>query len=73
MTEFITRVCHAKNEFEIIIKTDNEEHFEAAQWFARRLIDHAKPFPMPPDNYGWIPGAVRTMEGSADNGQPDLP
>ena len=42
MTEFITR-SYGKKEFEVIIKTDNEEHYEATQDFARRLIDHAKP------------------------------
>ena len=42
MTEFITRNYGSK-EFEVIIKTDNKEHYEATQDFARRLIDHAKP------------------------------
>jgi hypothetical protein len=42
MTEFITR-NYGQTEFEIIIKTDNKEHYEAAENFARRLIDHAKP------------------------------
>lgn len=43
MTEFITRVCHAEESYEVIIKTDSADHYEATQAFARRLIDHAKP------------------------------
>lgn len=43
MTEFITRCCHAEKSYEVIIKTDSEEHYKATQDFARRLIDHAKP------------------------------
>lgn len=42
MTEFITR-DYAQKEFEVIIKTDRKEHAEAAEAFARKLIDHAKP------------------------------
>lgn len=42
MTEFITR-NHGQKEFEVIIKTDEKEHYKAAQDFARKLIDHAKP------------------------------
>ena len=42
MTEFITR-NHGQKEFEVIIKTDNKEHYKSAQDFARKLIDHAKP------------------------------
>ena len=42
MTEFITRNYGSK-EFEVIIKTDNKEHYKATEDFARRLIDHAKP------------------------------
>ena len=42
MTEFITRNYGSK-EFEVIIKTDNEEHYKATENFARQLIDHAKP------------------------------
>lgn len=42
MTEFITR-NHGNKEYEIIIKTDSKEHYEATEVFARRLIDHAKP------------------------------
>lgn len=42
MTEFIVR-NHGNTTFEIIIKTESREHYEAAQDFARRLIDHAKP------------------------------
>lgn len=43
MTEFITRVCQAESRYEVIIKTDNINHACAAERFARRLIDHAKP------------------------------
>ena len=43
MTEFITRVCRAEESYEVIIKTDSADHYEAAQAFARRLIGHAKP------------------------------
>ena len=42
MTEFITRNYDNK-EFEVIIKTDSEEHYKETQDFARKLIDHAKP------------------------------
>ena len=42
MTEFITR-NHGQKEFEVIIKTDNKEHYKATENFARKLIDHAKP------------------------------
>ena len=42
MTEFISRK-YGKEGYEIIIKTDNHEHYRAAEEFARRLIDHAKP------------------------------
>ena len=42
MTEFITR-NYGQKEFEVIIKTDNKEHYKATQDFARKLIDHAKP------------------------------
>ena len=42
MTEFITRNYEQK-EFEVIIKTDNKEHYKATENFARKLIDHAKP------------------------------
>ena len=43
MTEFITRCCHAEERYEVIIKTDSEEHYEEAEQFARRLIGHEKP------------------------------
>lgn len=43
MTEFITRCCFGSKSFEVIIRTDDEEHYKAAQDFARRLIDHGKP------------------------------
>lgn len=42
MTEFITR-NHGQKEFEVIIKTDNKDHYKATEDFARKLIDHAKP------------------------------
>ena len=42
MTEFITRNYRNK-EYEVIIKTDSNEHYKASEEFARRLIDHAKP------------------------------
>ena len=41
-TEFIIRT-YGNKEFEIIVKTDSKEHYKAAEDFARRLIDHAKP------------------------------
>lgn len=43
MTEFITRSCKAESRYEVIIKTDSEEHYKATEDFARRLIDHEKP------------------------------
>ena len=42
MTEFITR-NYGNKEFEVIIKTDSEEHYKETQDFARKLINHAKP------------------------------
>ena len=42
MTEFITR-NYGNKEFEVIIKTDSEEHYKETQDFARKLIGHAKP------------------------------
>ena len=42
MTEFITR-NYGQKEFEVIIKTDNKDHYKATEDFARNLIDHAKP------------------------------
>ena len=42
MTEFITR-SYGQKKFEVIIKTDSEEHYKDAEDFARRLIGHAKP------------------------------
>ena len=42
MTEFISR-NYANNAFEVIIKTDDKEHYKATEKFARQLIDHAKP------------------------------
>ena len=41
MTEFITR-DYGQKEFEVIIKTDNKDHYEQAEAFARKLIDHEK-------------------------------
>ena len=43
MTEFITRVCHGGRRYEVIIKTDNEGNYKAAEKFARSLIGHEKP------------------------------
>ena len=42
MTEFVSRK-YGTNGFEIIIKTDREEHYKATEAFARHLIDHEKP------------------------------
>ena len=42
MTEFITR-NYGNKEFEVIIKTDSEEHYKETEDFARKLIDHTKP------------------------------
>ena len=42
MTEFITR-NYGNKEFEVIIKTDNKEHYKATEDFARKLIDKEKP------------------------------
>lgn len=41
-TEFISRK-YGNDGYEIIIKTDNHEHYKASEAFARRLIDHEKP------------------------------
>ena len=43
MTEFITRSCKTENRYEVIIKTDSEEHYKATENFARKLIGYAKP------------------------------
>ena len=43
MTEFISRVCHGESRYEVIIKTDNEGHYKAAEEFVRSLIGHEKP------------------------------
>lgn len=43
MTEFIARVCHGESRYEVIIKTDSEDHYKASEKFARSLIGHAKP------------------------------
>ena len=42
MTKFISR-NYGNEEFEIIIKTDSNEHYRATEEFARRLINHLKP------------------------------
>ena len=42
MTEYITR-SYGNNEFEVIIKTDNHDHYKVAEKFARHLVDHNKP------------------------------
>ena len=41
MTEFITR-NYGNKEFEVIIKTDNKDHYQATEDFARKLIDKEK-------------------------------
>ena len=41
MTEFITR-NYGNKEFEIIINTDNKEHYKATEDFVRKLIDKEK-------------------------------
>lgn len=41
MTELITR-NHGNKEFEVIIKTDDKEHYKAVEDFARKLIDREK-------------------------------
>ena len=38
MTEFIAR-NYGNKEFEVIIKTDNKEHYKATEDYARHLID----------------------------------
>jgi hypothetical protein len=43
MTEFTSKTYNGQIEFEVIIRTDSEEHYKAAEGFARKLIDHAKP------------------------------
>ena len=40
-TEFITRVCKAESHYEVIIKTSDENHYNAIQKFARELVDQA--------------------------------
>ena len=41
-TEFISRKLGTEG-YEVIIKTDDEKHYETTVDFARGLIDHAKP------------------------------
>lgn len=61
MTEFIAR-NHGCECYEIIIKTTNHDHYKAAEDFARRLIDHAKP--ATDNNVGckWISAMERLPE-----------
>lgn len=61
MTEFISR-NYGNEGYEVIIKTDSHEHYKAAEDFARRLIDHAKP--ATDNNVGrkWIPVTERLPE-----------
>ena len=49
MTEFISRK-YGNDGYEVIIKTDNHEHYKASEEFARKLIDHEKPM----TNGDWI-------------------
>ena len=42
MTGYIS-YKYSKEGYEIIIKTDNHEHYKATVDFAKRLIDHSKP------------------------------
>ena len=67
MTEFITR-NYGNKEYEVIIKTDNKEHYMASQEFARKLIDHAKP--VTDNNVGskWIPGKQPPKEWKDEKG-----
>lgn len=58
MTEFITRNYGNAN-FEVIIKTDNKEHYKAAETFARQLIDHLKPGETTTPEPQWIPVTER--------------
>lgn len=39
MIEFITRCCHTEKQYEIIIKTDREDHYKTVQRFVRALIE----------------------------------
>lgn len=43
MTEFTSKTYNGQTEFEVIIRTYSVEHYKAAEGFARKLIDHAKP------------------------------
>ena len=58
MTEFISRK-YGNDGYEVIIKTDNNEHYKASEDFARRLIDHAKPVPDINVGNKWIPVTER--------------
>lgn len=42
VTEFISRKYGTEG-YEVIIKTDDEKHYNASAGFARALIDHEKP------------------------------
>ena len=43
MTEFTSKTYNGQTEFEVIIRTDREEHYKHAEDFARKLTGHAKP------------------------------
>ena len=58
MTEFISRK-YGNEGYEVIIKTDNHEHYKASENFARQLIDHAKPVTDNNDGCKWIPVTER--------------
>ena len=61
MTEFISRK-YGNEGYEVIIKTDNHEHYKASENFARQLIDHAKPVTDIDDGCKWIPVSERLPE-----------
>lgn len=54
MTEFISRK-YGNEGYEVIIKTDCHEHYQASEEFARRLIDHEKPVTDNNVSGKWIP------------------
>jgi hypothetical protein len=66
MTEFISRNYGSK-EFEVIIKTDNKNHYVAAEFFARRLIDHCKPIVVKNVGYKWISVSEGVPEDFLEN------
>ena len=66
MTEFISR-NYGNEEYEVIIKTDSKEHYEATVKFARMLVDHLKPgeavaYNLSPTEPRWIPVSERLPE-----------